>query len=138
MPQLTQSQEDYLETILALERGGKPVEVRAIARRQGVSMPSVHGALKRLIRLGLVLHDRYDYVRLTAVGRRRAVAISDRHVLLRRFLSEVLHLPMHVAEEDACALEHYMSSATITALTAFVEGATRERRVHRVRRDAHP
>lgn len=117
---LSESQEDYLEAILALELEGAPVAVRAIASRKGVSMPSVHGALKRLERLELVRHGRYDYVELTPAGRRRAQGVAGRHELLRRFLSEVLGLSPKVAEADACAIEHHVSAATVEALTSFV------------------
>ncbi len=117
---LSESQEDYLEAILALESEGAPVAVAAIAARKGVSMPSVNGALKRLERLELVRHGRYDYVQLTPSGRRRAQGVAGRHDLLRRFLSEVLGVSEKVAEADACAIEHHVSSATVEALTAFV------------------
>lgn len=117
---LSESQEDYLEAILALEREGAPVAVAAIAARKGVSMPSVNGALKRLERINLVRHGRYDYVQLTPAGRRRAQGVAGRHELLRCFLSEVLGVSEKVAEADACAIEHHLSAATVEALTAFV------------------
>lgn len=120
MAALSQSQEDYLEAILGIGRAGEVVCVHDIARRLDVSMPSVTGALKRLERLGLIRHGRYDYVELTAAGRRRARDVAGRHALLKRFLRGVLRLPERTAERDACAIEHHASPETIKALVAFL------------------
>ena len=124
-PSLTASQEDYLEAILALAGERGVAAVRDIAARKAVSMPSVHGAVRRLERLGLVTHGRYDYVELTPAGRRRAAAVAGRHALLKRFLAGVLGLTPAVAERDACAIEHHLSPSTVEALTRFLAGKRR-------------
>lgn len=128
MAALSQSQEDYLEAIHALGEGGTAVCVADIARRLAVSMPSVTGAMRRLERMGLIRHDRYDYVELTAAGGRRAQDVAGRHALLKRFLREVLGLPERTAERDACAIEHHASPETIRALVAFLARRKRAKR----------
>ena len=116
MRQLTSSQEDYLEAIHAIAAEGRDVCVRDIAARLSVAMPSVTGAMRRLSALGLVRHGRYDYVELTAEGKRRAAGVAGRHALLKRFLKEALGVDEKTAEADACAIEHHVSEATVQAM----------------------
>ena len=118
---LTASQEDYLEAIHAIAAGGGDVCVRDIAARLGVAMPSVTGALKRLESLRLVRHGRYDYVELTAEGKRRAAGVAGRHALLKRFLVEALAVDEATAEADACAIEHHVSEATVQAMIRLLD-----------------
>ncbi len=118
---LSQSQEDYLEAILAISGAGAAVGMRAIAARLGVSMPSANSAVARLSRMGLVNHGRYDYVELTREGKRLASAVASRHALLKRFLTEVLRVPELIAEEDACSIEHHLSTETVKAVTRMME-----------------
>ena len=119
---LTQSQEDYLEAIHAIAGEGRDVCVRDIAARLGVAMPSVTGAMKRLEGMGLVRHGRYDFIELTAAGKRRAGAIAGRHALLKRFLMEKLCVDEKTADADACAIEHHVSERTVNALMHFMGG----------------
>jgi DtxR family transcriptional regulator, Mn-dependent transcriptional regulator len=115
---LSASQEDYLEAIYQLSTEKGYVRVRDIAAYKGVSMPSVNGAIKRLSKRELVQHDRYDHVELTDEGKTLAAGISDRHLLLRRFLTEILGVDEVTADSDACALEHHVSQPT---MDAFIE-----------------
>ena len=78
---LTRSRQDYLKALFDLEREA-PVPVSALARRLGVSAPSVTNMLARLARERLVgLHHRRA-ARLTTAGEREAVALVRRHRLL--------------------------------------------------------
>ena len=121
MRQLTASQEDYLEAIHAIAAGGGDVCVRDIAARLGVAMPSVTGAMKRLEAMRLVRHGRYDYVELTAEGKRRAAGVAGRHALLKRFLVEALSVEEATADADACAIEHHVSEATVQAMIRLLD-----------------
>lgn len=118
---LSPSQEDYLETIFQIADSKGVVRVRDIAAGKNVSMPSVNGALKRLVRQDLVRHDRYDYVELTARGKRVASRLYERHVLLRRFLTDILRVDAKTADSDACTIEHHVSPTTIKALLRFFQ-----------------
>jgi DtxR family Mn-dependent transcriptional regulator len=118
---LSPSQEDYLETIFQIADSKDVVRVRDIAAGKNVSMPSVTGALKRLARQGLVSYSRYDYVRLTPRGKRLAGRLSDRHALLKRFLTDILRVDDRTADSDACTIEHHVSPTTIKALLRFFQ-----------------
>ncbi len=117
---LGESGEDYLEAVLVLSRQRRQVRVRDIAALMEVSQPSVVAALAQLERRGLVEHERYGAVGLTAAGAARAGVVHRRHRLLRRFLREVLGVSAAVAERDACRLEHSLSPETTGRLARLV------------------
>jgi DtxR family Mn-dependent transcriptional regulator len=118
---LGQSGEDYLEAVLVLGRGGRVVRVKDVAKRLGVSRPSVVAGLAKLERQGLVEHERYGAVELTRAGAKVAESVDGRHRLLYSFLRETLELPPKRAAADACALEHALSPETAASLLRFVE-----------------
>jgi DtxR family Mn-dependent transcriptional regulator len=118
---LTASLEDYLEAILFLARRGKPARVRDIARHIGVGMPSVTAAIKTLSGRGLVEHDPYEAVTLTERGRDLAEEVGRRHMLLRRFLTDMLGLEAESAEANACRMEHAVDDALLDRLVRFAE-----------------
>lgn len=102
--------EDYAKTIYALERRGEgPVATTALAERLGVSPASVTAMLKRMDETGLVSHEPYHGVRLTATGRRVALEVMRHHRLLESYLSEVLGMPWDRVHDEADVLEHYIS-----------------------------
>jgi DtxR family Mn-dependent transcriptional regulator len=113
---LSSSQEDYLEAILAIAAEKGSAKVSDIAAMKGVSLPSVSSAVERLVRMGLVSHDSYGAVELTKAGKRVAEAVAKRHVLLERFLTDVLLVNPERAEEDACTMEHDLSQETVKAI----------------------
>ena len=118
---LTPNMEMYLKTIYEIVDEGSDPRVKTIADRLGVKMPSVTGALETLRGRGLVSHDRYGDVKLTARGRRTALDVKTRNDLLHRFLLDVLKLPPETAARDACVLEHVVSPMTFERLAAFLE-----------------
>ncbi|MBM3313543.1 metal-dependent transcriptional regulator [candidate division WOR-3 bacterium] len=124
------SGEDYLEAVLVLGREQRAVRVKDVAERLGVSRPSVVSALAKLERQGLVRHERYGAVELTADGAKVAASVDGRHKLLFSFLHETLGLPAAKASVEACALEHALSPQTTARLVRLVDQyrrLTRER-----------
>jgi len=117
----TASMEDYLEAIAMLRGKGKVVRVKQISHALGVKMPSVTSAMRKLSEEGLVKHERYGYVELTAEGGRVAKDVVRRHEALRRFLTEILGVNPETAAEDACKMEHAISPASQQRLAKFVE-----------------
>ena len=118
---LSRSGEDYLEAVLVLGRRGGAVRVKDLAKKLGVSRPSVVAGLAKLEQRGLVRHERYGAVELTRVGAAVAESVDERHKLLFSFLHETLNLPSGRAAADACALEHALSSESTASLLRFVE-----------------
>jgi DtxR family Mn-dependent transcriptional regulator len=120
MQRRTASMEDYLEAIMLLEREPQGATVTSISRFLDVKKPSVTAALSKLSENRLVEHQRYGAVALTAEGSRTARDVYHRHTTLLHFLTDVLGVDARTAEEDACKLEHSLSSASVGKLTDFV------------------
>jgi DtxR family Mn-dependent transcriptional regulator len=117
----TASMEDYLESIIMLRRGKEAVRVSQMSQALGVKMPSVTGALKKLCDEGLVEHQRYGRVQLTAEGEKVARDVFRRHEALRRFLEEILSVDAETAADDACKMEHVISPLTQKKLAKFID-----------------
>lgn len=120
-PTLTPALEDYLETIYRLMAGTGYARVRDIAAARDVQPGSVSPAMKRLDALGLVEYERRESVRLTERGLQLARRVDSRHRVLQRFFESFLRLPADVAEHDACAAEHALSSLTVDRLVRLFE-----------------
>ncbi len=118
---LSESLEDYLETILDLEKTNKVARVKDIAEKLGVLRGSVTGALKSLTEKGLINYEPYSFITLTRKGASIAREITRRHQVLRDFLQKVLLLDPENAEKNACRMEHAMDKAVIDRLVQFIE-----------------
>jgi DtxR family Mn-dependent transcriptional regulator len=116
---MTESLENYLETISFLSDDGA-VRVTDIASRIKVRKPSVLTALKNLEEQGLLEHQRYGTVFLTAKGITEAKAIRERHQFLTSFLRDFLGVAPEIAEADACKMEHLLSKETMQKIKSFV------------------
>lgn len=125
--QMTQSLEDYIETVYLIILDGRVAQVRDIARALGVKMPSVVKAIRELMRLELAVHEPYGGVDLTAKGRRVAKSILGRHTLLREFLMK-LGVSEKMADRDACLMEHVVSAETLGRIRDFTENLKSERK----------
>jgi DtxR family Mn-dependent transcriptional regulator len=102
--------DDYAKAIFALQsRGDEPVSTSALAERLGITPGSVSAMLKKLDELGLVTHEPYRGVRLTADGRRVALEVIRHHRLLERFLADALGMPWDRVHAEAEVLEHVLS-----------------------------
>jgi DtxR family transcriptional regulator, Mn-dependent transcriptional regulator len=117
----TASMEDYLEAVLRLDEAGKPVTVTEISKLLNVKKPSVTAAFARLSEAGMVLHERYGDITLTRKGFGVARDVYRRHKTLRYLLAEILGIDAETAEEDACRMEHCISSASFERLAEFIE-----------------
>jgi DtxR family Mn-dependent transcriptional regulator len=117
---MTESQEDYLKMISFLSNAGE-VRVTDIAKRLGVSKPSVLAALKSLEEKALINHQRYGGVLLTEKGKSVAAEIRKKHELFKKFLRFKLNVSEANAEKDACRMEHILSEETFEFIAKFVE-----------------
>ena len=102
------SGEDYLETILVLQKKRGMVRSVDVARHMEVSKPSVCHAVATLQDGGFLMMDEDHFLHLTDVGREVAERIYERH----RFFTEQLiaaGVDPKTAEADACRIEHTIS-----------------------------
>ncbi|HSI79059.1 MAG TPA: metal-dependent transcriptional regulator [Solirubrobacterales bacterium] len=102
--------EDYAKAIHSLAgAAGEAVGTSALAERLGVSPGTVTAMLKRMASMGLVEHEPYRGVRLTAAGERIALEVIRHHRLLESYLAEALGMPWDRVHDEAEVLEHYIS-----------------------------
>jgi DtxR family Mn-dependent transcriptional regulator len=117
---MQKSGEDYLEAILALNQEHEKVRTTDVALRLGVSKPSVNRAMKLLASEGYVNQETYGDIHLTEKGRLKASQVYFRHKTLTSFLRDVLRVDPVIAEQDACLIEHDISSETMEKLASFL------------------
>ncbi len=118
---LTAVMEDYLEAIFDLKKEKNFVRVKDIAKKMSVKMPTVSSMLKNLDKKNLVKYRKYEFVELTAKGAEIGKEIRRRHEILLTFLTKILNIDSQVADDEACKMEHTLSSATLNSLTDFIE-----------------
>lgn len=109
---MTQSLEDYLEVIGNLEEENHNPRVKDIAERLGLSKPSVHTALHELENRGMITHEHYGAIILTAQGKKVYEEIKFKHDTIKQYLQNILKVSPDVAEKDACLMEHIISNET--------------------------
>ncbi|MBQ0018295.1 MAG: metal-dependent transcriptional regulator [Clostridiales bacterium] len=117
---IQQSAEDYLETMLILEKKHGYIKSIDIAKHLGVTKPSVSYAVKRLKESGYIRMDSNGPITLTPPGRVIAERTYARHTALVEFLY-LLGVEMELAEEDACKIEHVISNDTYLAICRYVD-----------------
>lgn len=114
--------QEYLEALYNLEQRERPVRPASLARRLNLSPSSVGEMLKRLQALGMIERTPDQGIALTAEGRRLASKMVRRHRLAERFLVDVLGLPWHRSHDEACRLEHALSSEAEAGLARLLRG----------------
>jgi len=107
--QLTAAVQDYAKAIYTLESRDGAASTTDLAELLEVRPASVSGMLRKLAALGLVEHERYRGVRLTARGRRVALEVIRHHRLVELFLVESLGMTWDEVHDEAEVLEHALS-----------------------------
>lgn len=114
---IQESAENYLETILVLQKRKGYVRSIDIANELEFSKPSVSVAMKNLRENGYIAMDAEGAITLLERGREIAERIYERHTLLSNWLAALGVDPV-VASEDACRIEHVISSESFEAIKA--------------------
>ena len=116
-----QSGEDYLESILTLEKTQNAVHRIDVAKRMNVSQAAVNKAVKLLCEKNYVYEDG-KHLYLTELGKKYAEEVYEKHCIIRDFLIKNGISP-HIAEEDACHMEHVISPQTFEMMKNQVKQA---------------
>ena len=106
--------EDYVEAIAALAARCGEARLVDLARELGVTHVTVHRAILRLTRAGLVTSEPYRAIFLTDAGRQLAEKCRTRHETVFAFLRS-LGVPEAGARRDAEGIEHHVSPETLAA-----------------------
>ena len=102
------SGEDYLETILVLQKKLGMVRSVDVARHMEMSKSSVCHAVATLRDGGFLMMDEDHFLHLTDVGREVVEKIYERHCFFTEQLITAGVDPK-TAEADACRIEHTIS-----------------------------
>ena len=114
-PVITPSGEDYLETILVLQKKLGMVRSVDVARHMEVTKPSVCVAVNTLKDGGFLIMDENHFLHLTDIGREVAEKIYERHCFFTEQLIAAGVDP-ETAEADACRIEHVISETSFEKL----------------------
>jgi DtxR family Mn-dependent transcriptional regulator len=105
--------EDYLKAVYKLQQNVETVSTTALADELGRSAASVTNMVKGLAARGLLEHEPYRGVKLTASGELTALRIIRRHRVLELYLIERLGFTWDNVHEEAERLEHAASEVLI-------------------------
>lgn len=114
-----ESIEDYLETILSLQKKLGQVRSIDIANEMNFSKPSVSVAMKNLREKEFITIDTNGHIHLTENGKKQAEDVLEKHTILTDWLVR-LGVDEEIASEDACRMEHDMSEETFMALKKHI------------------
>ncbi|MBA2529653.1 MAG: metal-dependent transcriptional regulator [Euzebyales bacterium] len=124
--QTTIAEEDYLKAVFAMLTQGEQVTTGRLAKRLGVSPPSVSAMLKRLTSEDLVERPGSREVTLTSRGREEALRVVRRHRIVETFLSDVLGVPWDEVHAEAEVLEHAVSDRLEERIAAVLGHPTHD------------
>ncbi len=113
-----ESLEDYLETILLLQKRMGQVRSIDIANEMNYTKPSVSVAMKNLREKEYIVVADNGYISMTEKGRERAESVLERHNLLADLLMRI-GVSKETALADACRIEHDLSEESFDAIKRF-------------------
>ena len=117
--QLKESGEMYLETIYVLSQHKGFVRSIDVGEEMGYSKPSVSRAVGILRDGGYITVAHDGGLHLTEAGLEVAQRTYERHTVLSEFFIR-LGVDEETATNDACKIEHVISSSTFAALKKYL------------------
>ena len=115
---INESAENYLETILVLSKRLPVVRSVDIAVEMNFKKSSISVAMKNLRENGYITVDA-GFITLTDKGHEIADMIYERHTFLSEWLM-ALGICEETAVEDACRIEHVISTDSFAAIKKYV------------------
>lgn len=112
---LSESTEDYLESILMLKQEKGYCRGVDIARHLNITRSSVSRAMTQLQQRGYIFINPDNFISLSDTGHYIASSVYERHRCLTRWLI-ALGVSPDVAAQDACRIEHVISEETFTRI----------------------
>lgn len=116
---INESVENYLETILILSKNSPKVRSIDVANELNFKKPSVSVAMKNLREKDYITMTSEGYINLTESGKKIANMVYEKHTFLSGWL-ENLGVDSKTAAEDACRIEHVISTESFEAIKKYV------------------
>ncbi|TAL44458.1 MAG: metal-dependent transcriptional regulator [Salinibacterium sp.] len=111
--------EDYVKAIYThTEWQPEKISTTALAARLSLAPSSVTEMVKKLVGLGLVSHQPYGSVELTAEGAALALRVIRRHRLIETWLVHEFGYAWDEVHDEAERLEHVISDRLLDAIDA--------------------
>jgi Mn-dependent DtxR family transcriptional regulator len=118
-----ESAENYLETILILQKRNGNVRSIDIAHELSFSKPSVSVAMKNFREKGYITITDSGSISLTAEGLKIAEYVYERHQVIATALM-ALGVDQETAFEDSCKIEHDISDKSFEKIKEYLEKQT--------------
>lgn len=115
-----ESMEMYLETVYILEIEHGHAHSVEIAKKLGVSKPSVTKAMKLLKEKGLIHKESYGSITLTPKGLELSMKVYRRHKMITLYLEHSLGISSYEATTNACKMEHIISSEMMNSIEQYL------------------
>lgn len=115
-----ESAENYLETILLLSQRLPVVRAIDIVNELGFKKSSVSVAMKHLREKDLITVSDSGFIYLTDEGKVIADMVFERHNVLSNFFVS-LGVSEETADQDACKIEHIISSESFNAIKEHIK-----------------
>jgi Mn-dependent DtxR family transcriptional regulator len=115
-----ESEEMYLETILVLKKRISSVRSIDVATELNYSRPSVSRAVNLLQGKGYIVIAKNGEINFTEEGLKKATDIQERHSVITEVFTK-LGADVEVAEENACRVEHVITSELMQVLKNFIK-----------------
>lgn len=112
---IQESGENYLETILILQKRNGIARSVDIANELNFSRASVSRAMSLLKTSGYIQIGNINQIILTEKGQEIAEKVYEKHCTLKDFLITI-GVDNDIAAEDACKMEHIISEQTFNCL----------------------
>ena len=112
--------EQYIETIDGIQKAKGYAKVVDVASELDVGLPTVTEMFQKLSEAEIINYEKYSGVTLTDTGQAMADELAEKHETLKEFLT-ILGVPEDAADDDACIMEHNVSTETLDRLHSFVD-----------------
>ena len=118
---MKESAQNYLETILLLEKSNGVVRSIDVAKTLGVTKPSVSRAMGKLKDAGLIEMDENNKIVFTKKGKKEAEYILEKHETVMQFLMMTTDVSEEVAREDAAKISYAMGDEVYAGVIGFIK-----------------
>ena len=117
--EITSSMEDYLEMIYRIHSRGEAVRVGALAENLNVKPSSASKMVGNLKKQGMVLFERYGYIKLTDAGSSLGKYLVFRHDTLHAFLCYINKSESELEQVEK--IEHFINGETVVNIRRWLD-----------------
>jgi len=127
--ELTHSSVHHLMAIYELLKKNGYVRGVDVAKYLDISRSSVSITMRKLISKGYVNEDQNKFYSFTPHGQELINGVLSKRRIIKMFFEQILHLSPHLAEEEACKIEHLLEEETGRKMMTLMGFYLSERKV---------